>query len=309
MSAYFIHTESEQKGPYTFEELKSADIHKDSLVWREGLADWIKAGDLPELNAFFIPIPPPFIQKEPKTIATQKMDIPPGKKRRGKNYILFGLPLLILLITGIIYFIFSKKINNDIGKTKEKFVVKTTDSLFKKDTAKSDTAKKIKSDTLSDWIVTDTIPNQKNSTENQSDFSIGGMPVRKKKDVSKKKLKTEATKQEEKRTEKKADVPNAEAPGPKRTSVKDLVIHGGYRKNLLFEAVLEGTIKNPNENISFSSISVTVQFLDSDGEELATKQFTQNGVVHGNQTVMFKFKTNAPKGAKSARFAVAGTGL
>ena len=88
-----------------------------------------------------------------------------------------------------------------------------------------------------------------------------------------------------------------------------MLISGSFRKNLLFEAVLEGKIQNPNNNISFRNIIVTVQFLSSDGESLGTKQFTQNGVLRSGETISFKFKTNAPKGTKVARYAIAGSGF
>ena len=37
-------------GPVKFEELKSKDIKKDTLVWYEGLKDWTKAGEIKELK-------------------------------------------------------------------------------------------------------------------------------------------------------------------------------------------------------------------------------------------------------------------
>lgn len=65
-------------GPVKFEELKSKDIKKDTLVWYEGLKDWTKAGEIKELKELFkvkpppippppIPPPPPAPKKEFKT--------------------------------------------------------------------------------------------------------------------------------------------------------------------------------------------------------------------------------------------------
>ena len=65
-------------GPVKFEELKSKDIKKDTLVWYEGLKDWTKAGEIKELKELFkvkppptppppIPPPPPALKKEFKT--------------------------------------------------------------------------------------------------------------------------------------------------------------------------------------------------------------------------------------------------
>ena len=46
-------------GPVKFEDLKSKDIKKDTLVWYEGLKDWTKAGEIKELKELFKVIPPP----------------------------------------------------------------------------------------------------------------------------------------------------------------------------------------------------------------------------------------------------------
>jgi hypothetical protein len=304
MNAYFIHTGSEQTGPYTLEELKSKGISKDSLIWREELTDWIKAGELPELNVLFIPVPPPFVKKELTTESTEKAAFPPTQMRKEKKYRSVLLPLLIILVAAGIYFYLNSGKNKNSDVNKEKIVAVANDTLIKKDTVKADTAKKINLDTLSNWMVKDTVSHQKNDTSNQTDFTMGGIPVHK--DNAKKKVKKETIQPEEKKPDKKINV-NTET--QEITPVKKLLISGSFRKNLLFEAVLEGKIQNPNNNISFRNIIVTVQFLSSDGESLGTKQFTQNGVLRSGETISFKFKTNAPKGTKVARYAIAGSGF
>ena len=56
-------------GPVKFEDLKSKDIKKDTLVWYEGLKDWTRAEDIKELIELFKvkppPIPPPPIPPPP----------------------------------------------------------------------------------------------------------------------------------------------------------------------------------------------------------------------------------------------------
>lgn len=65
MRKYFIHDGHEKKGPFNLEELKGLQLKKEMLVWHEGLTEWIKAGDVEDLNDYFAEkiIPPPL----PKT--------------------------------------------------------------------------------------------------------------------------------------------------------------------------------------------------------------------------------------------------
>ena len=52
-------------GPFDMNALKqqvqSGQLTKESLVWKEGMANWTKAGDVPELASVFgaVPSPPP----------------------------------------------------------------------------------------------------------------------------------------------------------------------------------------------------------------------------------------------------------
>lgn len=59
MKQYFTYLNGEQTGPFTFEDLKTKNIYRDTLVWFEGLPDWQKAGTIEELNPLFRAVPPP----------------------------------------------------------------------------------------------------------------------------------------------------------------------------------------------------------------------------------------------------------
>lgn len=63
---YFYSDGQSQFGPFSKEELYSKGITKETLVWYEGLTEWVKAGESDELKDFFpkIPTPPPL----PKSI-------------------------------------------------------------------------------------------------------------------------------------------------------------------------------------------------------------------------------------------------
>lgn len=60
---YYILIDNEQKGPYTLEELRGRRITPDTLVWRSGLAEWVKASALPEWNDMGYSVPP----RQPQT--------------------------------------------------------------------------------------------------------------------------------------------------------------------------------------------------------------------------------------------------
>lgn len=46
-------------GPFSKEELKTQNIQPDTLVWFDGLTEWKRAGELPEMKAFLPVVPPP----------------------------------------------------------------------------------------------------------------------------------------------------------------------------------------------------------------------------------------------------------
>ena len=53
MSKYYYTDGKERFGPFTLEELAAKNISRDTMVWMEGLTDWIPAGNLTELQSLF----------------------------------------------------------------------------------------------------------------------------------------------------------------------------------------------------------------------------------------------------------------
>ena len=51
---YFIIIDGQQAGPFSKEELQQHMVRPESLVWRQGLPDWIKASDLPEIAEIIV---------------------------------------------------------------------------------------------------------------------------------------------------------------------------------------------------------------------------------------------------------------
>jgi hypothetical protein len=61
---YFYAENSQQRGPYTLDELRQQAIHPGTLIWHEGLTEWTEAKNLRELADHFQKTTPPKIPVE-----------------------------------------------------------------------------------------------------------------------------------------------------------------------------------------------------------------------------------------------------
>lgn len=52
---YYIVEDGTSRGPYSVEGLRLLGIKRDTFVWRQGMSDWQKAGDMSELSEVFSP--------------------------------------------------------------------------------------------------------------------------------------------------------------------------------------------------------------------------------------------------------------
>ena len=63
VSSYYIYINGGQQGPFDANTLRtlaqSKVLTSDTLVWKQGMAQWGKAGDQPDLQQFFAPATPP----------------------------------------------------------------------------------------------------------------------------------------------------------------------------------------------------------------------------------------------------------
>jgi len=53
MSQYYYTDGKDRFGPYTMDELKTKNITGETLVWKEGLVDWVPARNLSDLQSLF----------------------------------------------------------------------------------------------------------------------------------------------------------------------------------------------------------------------------------------------------------------
>jgi len=63
VAAFHVAINGQQAGPFDIDALQgqagSGALKRDSLVWKAGMAQWLKAGEVPELAALFAGMPPP----------------------------------------------------------------------------------------------------------------------------------------------------------------------------------------------------------------------------------------------------------
>ncbi|MBS9771053.1 MAG: DUF4339 domain-containing protein [Trichodesmium erythraeum GBRTRLIN201] len=64
MKEYYIAKGEEKTGPFSLDEMKIQTFYADTLIWKEGWQDWIKASDVPELQQLINNAPPPIKLKE-----------------------------------------------------------------------------------------------------------------------------------------------------------------------------------------------------------------------------------------------------
>ncbi len=53
MTQFYYTDGKERYGPLSMEELRAKNITPQTLVWKEGLSDWVQAGQMEELQALF----------------------------------------------------------------------------------------------------------------------------------------------------------------------------------------------------------------------------------------------------------------
>ena len=107
MKHYYYAEKNQQLGPFTIEELKSKRLKKSTLIWTDGLSDWVAAETLNELDKTLISEPPPIPKKNNiKKVETVKIKLPPTPKASSKydltyiketNVTKFGVFVLLVL--------------------------------------------------------------------------------------------------------------------------------------------------------------------------------------------------------------------
>jgi len=131
MAIQFYYTDgTNQFGPFNIDELKDKKITKETSVWYEGIENWIKAGEIPELQVLFKSIPPPLpLAQKPPPIINKAVESVPidktkklivvSKKTNKKGWLLIGIigGILIIASTIIVVFTYQKSQSNNHENT------------------------------------------------------------------------------------------------------------------------------------------------------------------------------------------------
>ncbi|MES2131627.1 MAG: DUF4339 domain-containing protein [Bacteroidota bacterium] len=164
MRKYYYHDGSDQKGPFTIEELKTEKLVLDTPIWYEGLSEWTKASVVTELESLFkisspppfklneekntSSLPPPFInegtsennEEQPSIRNAIEIDSPDSSGSKKYAGVIWTLSIIGVIIIGVVLFIAANpKIGSSIGNTsvesyQEK--VMTVEEIEKADPAK-----------------------------------------------------------------------------------------------------------------------------------------------------------------------------
>ncbi len=61
-TGFYVAINGKQKGPYDAAKISKmiseGTVVRDSLVWKDGMENWIKASDVEELSSLFTSVPP-----------------------------------------------------------------------------------------------------------------------------------------------------------------------------------------------------------------------------------------------------------
>ena len=68
---YFYIKDNNRLGPYSIKQLANQNIKKNTLIWKDGLEDWVKASELKELKEIIIAEPPPIPKSSSKAYKTK----------------------------------------------------------------------------------------------------------------------------------------------------------------------------------------------------------------------------------------------
>ncbi len=234
MSTYYIHFDNQQSGPFTIEELKTKNITRETLVWKEGMANWVKARELNDLDILFNSQPPPLNQTPPLIRLEEAL---PANNRKNNNAIKLLVGSIIIVGAALLIWNYTQQSTDNTGG----YNSETTDFGDRSGSQRSKTPQELKNE-LAD-----------KEHEDPSTY---------------------------------------------------LDVTATFRKNLIGETVLEGTIKNNATAAAFKDIVLQAEFLAPSGTVLSKKKFTKYEVLGPGYDVTFKFKTEAPKETTKVRVSV-----
>jgi len=105
MKFYYINEHDQRVGPIELEELLKQQIYGDTLVWKEGLTDWVKLNQLENIINITGKLPPKPVSEYKKENNLEP--VPTIKKGKRKISVYLISIILALSLCGLIYYGFN----------------------------------------------------------------------------------------------------------------------------------------------------------------------------------------------------------
>lgn len=108
MDKFYIAVNEQKTGPFSYEELKTKGLHRDTLIWTEGMDNWTKAEHVALVKDIIVSTPPPIPMEEKKqgqriepkvTFAHNAVDETITKRTRRNVLIIFLSALTVIFGT------------------------------------------------------------------------------------------------------------------------------------------------------------------------------------------------------------------
>ena len=131
---FYLNDQNERKGPVASEELIKNGVTRNTLVWKEGMAQWLPASEVPELSDLFkeTTTPPPVPPVPPVMPKPEPEPEPIGQKP--DNLLVWSILTTVLccLPLGIVAIVYSAKVDNlwNMGKYEEAVKAAQNAKLF-----------------------------------------------------------------------------------------------------------------------------------------------------------------------------------
>ena len=120
---FYLNARNEQQGPVAAEDLIKNGVTKNTLVWKDGMANWEPAGNVAELNSLFAgqQTPPPPV---PPVNPPRPGAVPPPNPPRGfqpgandgkpDNWLVWSILTTVLccLPLGVVAIIYAARVDN-----------------------------------------------------------------------------------------------------------------------------------------------------------------------------------------------------
>jgi hypothetical protein len=120
MNEYYYNDGQQNNGPFKIGELKNKNITRETLIWCEGMRDWVKAQDIEELKFLFTSIPPLIKNIAPPPVLTSvnnnKTVKAKSKSKIIRNIIIISISIIVIAVA-IILILNNKSDNNSISSS------------------------------------------------------------------------------------------------------------------------------------------------------------------------------------------------